>query len=292
MAEPLISALAENYSHVDVLALPPVHQVLGHLDGKVSFVHMEKIRTLRETMVQARKVRLKGYDVAYLVNRSFRSALLARFAKIPIRVGHGTEGRSFLLTKSVTYRDEDFEALSYSDLARAMEIEVPRVEPSLAVTDAEREEGRTLARGATVVIQPGARHDYKRIPTELLAEVAKALESRGRRIAFLGGPEEAAHGEALTNLMSQAPVDLIGKTSIRQTLSVLANTEAAIGSDTGVMHLAAGLGIPTVTGFGPTPAIKWGHHYAPHRVLQAPNRDLTQLDPAVLVQAALKALGD
>ncbi|HTQ10940.1 MAG TPA: glycosyltransferase family 9 protein, partial [Fimbriimonadaceae bacterium] len=115
MAEPLLTVLAENYSYVDVLALPPVQQVLGQLDGRVSFIHMEKMKTLRDTMRQARKVRLKGYDVAFLVNRSFRSAILARLAKIPIRVGHGTEGRSFLLTRSVTYRDDDFEAVSYAD---------------------------------------------------------------------------------------------------------------------------------------------------------------------------------
>src|SRR4051812_23558401 len=75
MAEPLVSALADNYSHVDVLALPSVQQVLGHLDGKVSFVHAERLKKLRDTMIQARKIRLKGYDVAFLVNRSFRAAI-------------------------------------------------------------------------------------------------------------------------------------------------------------------------------------------------------------------------
>src|SRR5579862_1844547 len=134
MAEPLLASLSDNYSYVDVLALPTVQQVLGHLDARVSFVHMEKMRSLRDTMQQARKVRLKGYDVAYLVNRSFRSAILARLAKIPVRVGHGTEGRSFLLTKSVTYDENDFEAKSYADLAVEMGIQVSRTAPLLQVS--------------------------------------------------------------------------------------------------------------------------------------------------------------
>jgi ADP-heptose:LPS heptosyltransferase len=92
--------------------------------------------------------------------------------------------------------------------------------------------------------------------------------------------------------LKEPVVDLIGRSSIRQTLAVLSTMNAAVGSDTGVMHLAAALGVPTVTAFGPTPAIKWGHHYAPHQVIQAPNQDLSQLDPTVLVQAALRAAGE
>jgi heptosyltransferase-2 len=292
MVEPLVSTLAENYSHVDVLALPPVQQVLGHLDGKVSFVHMEKIKSLRDTMNQARRIRRKGYDVAFLVNRSFRAAILARLAKIPIRVGHGTEGRQWLLTNSVPYLAEDFEAKSYADLGRAMGLQVGRLEPLLQVSSSELEEGKKLSQGADVAVQPGARHDYKRVPTKLLAAVAGVLQERGHDLVFLGGAEEAEAGEALAKQLKRPAVNLIGATSIRQSLSVLANVKAALGSDTGVMHFAAGLGIPTVTAFGPTPAIKWGHHYAPHHVLQAPNQDLTRLDSEVLIRAVLTALGE
>jgi heptosyltransferase II len=290
MTEPLISTLADAYSHVDVLALPAVQQVLGHLDGKVSFVHTEKLKTLRDTMIQARKVRRKGYDVAFLVNRSFRAAVLARIAKIPVRIGHGTEGRSFLLTKSVVYRHEDFEAKSYADLAEALGISVQRTQPNLEVSDKERAIGSQLVAGATLAIQPGARHDYKRVPTDHLTAVGTEFQKRGHKIVLVGGAEEAPAGDALKERLKEPVVDLVGKTSIRDTLAALANVKAAVGSDTGVMHLAAALGVPTVTAFGPTPAIKWGHHYEPHQVLQAPNEDLAQLDPAILVQAALRAL--
>ncbi|MFI5387458.1 MAG: glycosyltransferase family 9 protein [Fimbriimonadales bacterium] len=177
-------------------------------------------------------------------------------------------------------------------MARYLGIEVPRIEPLLAVTERERGEGGVLAQGATVAIQPGARHDYKRVPTDYLAGVAEELRRRGYGIVLLGGIEEASAGEALAGRLSCPAVNLIGITTIRQTLSVLANVRAAVGSDTGVMHLAAGLGIPTVTAFGPTSAIKWGHHYAPHQVLQSPHNDLSQLDPVVLVQATLRALGE
>lgn len=291
MAEPLVTSVSENYSHVDVLALPTVKQVLGQLDGRVSFVHMEKLKRLRDTMHQARKIRLKGYDVAYLVNRSFRSAVLARLAKIPVRVGHGTEGRSFLLTKSVTYDANDFEAKSYADLAVALGVDVTRIEPHLTVDDQERAMGLQLAAGAMVAIQPGARYDYKRVPTDRLAAVGRILQERGYQILFVGGPEEAPAGEALAAALPQPVVNLIGQSSIRETMASLASMKLAIGGDTGVMHLAAGLGVPTVTAFGPTPAIKWGHHYAPHQVLQAPDADIEKLEADALIEAALRVVG-
>lgn len=291
MCEPLLTTLAENYSRVDVLALPPVQQVLGQLDSDVNFVVAEKIKTLRETMNLARRLRRKSYDVAILVNRSFRSALLARLAKIPLRIGHGTEGRSFLLTRSVRYEDGDFEAKSYIDLARAAGIDADRIEPALRLRAAEQTEGLARVDGAVVAIQPGARHGYKQIPAPILAEVARAVQARGLGIVLIGGAEETEAAAQLKGKLGRPVVDLVGQTGIRQTMGVLANVRVAVGGDTGVMHLAAGLGTPTVTCFGPTPAVKWGHHYAPHRVIQAEGGEIAKLDPGVIRSTIFEILG-
>ncbi|MCC7230203.1 MAG: hypothetical protein IT203_07395, partial [Fimbriimonadaceae bacterium] len=48
--------------------------------------------------------------------------------------------------------------------------------------------------------------------------------------------------------------------------------------DTGVMHLAAAVGTPTITAFGPTPSKKWGWFNEPHTVIQAKNQDLENLE--------------
>lgn len=291
MCEPLITTLAQSYSRVDVLALPAVQQVLGQLESDVNFVLAEKVKTLRETMNLARRLRRKSYDVAFLVNRSFRSALLARLAKIPLRVGHGTEGRSFLLTRSVRYEDRDFEAKSYLDLAEAVGLNGGRVEPILRLTDAERSEGALRSQGAKVAIQPGARHGYKQVPTSVLIEIARKVQDRGAGIVLVGGAEERDAAADLKSRFDRPVVDLVGQTGIRQTMGVLASVRVALGGDTGVMHLAAGLGTPTVTCFGPTPAVKWGHHYAPHRVIQAEGGNIESLDPSLVSSSIFEVLG-
>jgi ADP-heptose:LPS heptosyltransferase len=85
-------------------------------------------------------------------------------------------------------------------------------------------------------------------------------------------------------------VDLAGKCSIRETMGLLAGLRLTAGSDTGVMHLAAGVGCPTLTVFGPNPASKWGHLYPPHRVIEACGGDIKTVSAADLVGAADSAL--
>jgi ADP-heptose:LPS heptosyltransferase len=63
-----------------------------------------------------------------------------------------------------------------------------------------------------------------------------------------------------------------------------------VGSDTGLMHIAAAVGCPTVTVFGKLNASKWGHAYPPHHVISSPGDDPRNLDPQVVVNACRQAL--
>ena len=68
-------------------------------------------------------------------------------------------------------------------------------------------------------------------------------------------------------------------------MAVLAGASVAVGADTGVMHLAVAVGCPTVQAFGPTPVAKWGHAYAPHRILTAPDGCMASLTAGELLSA-------
>jgi ADP-heptose:LPS heptosyltransferase len=199
-------------------------------------------------------------------------------AGIRRRVGHATEGRGFLLTESLRYDPDRFEADCYLDLAAAAGIDVSEAPaPNLYISDEERAVGREMLQGATVAVQPGARYAEKQIPLDCMVEVVSALQQKGGTVAMVGGADEVVAGQALLSHLDRPVVDLIGKCSIRQTLGVLANLRAAIGSDTGLMHLAAGVGCPTITVFGPNSPEKWGHQRPPHRVLLAPGGNMAEV---------------
>ena len=285
MACPLIDSVADAYAETVVMCGPLVTEVLQDRADKVRFETGEKISGIAPVLRAARRLRSLGIDHAYLVNRSFRSALALRLSGIPIRVGHATESRGSLLSTRVPYDSQKFEAECYLDLVRAMNISAADAKPSLCVSDSEKEAVETLLEGAEIGVQPGARYPLKQVPLPVMAEVVSALQSKGNKVVLLGGPDEVSQAQEFQSLLYEKSVNLAGELSIRQTLGVLSNLKLMLGSDTGLMHLAAAVGCPTVTAFGPNPASKWGHDYAPHKVVEVPSGDIRQVDAATLLCA-------
>ncbi|HEY0867546.1 MAG TPA: glycosyltransferase family 9 protein [Fimbriimonas sp.] len=289
MASPMIEAIECEVESITIQTTPLVQQLLQDPIRSRSVIPFEKSRKPWATVQCALALRRQRFSTAVLVNRSFRAALVTRLAGIRTRVGHGLEGRRALLTKVVPYDEDRFEADTCMDLARALGIEGPSI-PHLTVTKTEAEEGRSLLEGATLGIQPGTRYEAKQIPLAELGEVVCSLQQDGHEVVLIGGPEEVAYAETLQSLLPKRVPSLVGRTDIRRSLGVLANLRLAIGGDTGLLHMAAAVGCPTLTAFGPTNARKWGHAYEPHRIIVAPGGDLSELRPGELITAARHAL--
>jgi ADP-heptose:LPS heptosyltransferase len=111
-------------------------------------------------------------------------------------------------------------------------------------------------------------------------------------VILLGGPEEEELATQMARQMTTPPVNLTGKTKLRETMGVLSHLALFIGNDTGVTHLAAGVGTPTIALFGPTPAHKWGNSGAKHRVLNAVGGDMNEIKPEAVLLFAKELLGE
>jgi ADP-heptose:LPS heptosyltransferase len=285
MAMPLLESLrAQTETFVAAPAL------IGEVLGPDWADHFIPIRGsgFRSRLVAVRAAKA---DISIVLNRSFRSALVARAAGIKRRVGHNVEGRGFMLTDRVDFDPSRHETESYLDLARAYGFATPVTQPHLTVTPAEVARGKELIGVATVALQPGARHGYKRLPIPVLVETAKAILGAGHQIALIGGRDETDTSQAFLEESGIDCLDLVGKTSLRETCGILASSRLAVGSDTGIMHIAAAVGCPTVTVFEPSqPPTRWGHLYAPHRIVETPVAGIEALDPAALASTVLAAL--
>ncbi len=304
MACPMIDSLIDAELHVIVRANPIVQQVLADRAAKAWFVTGGKISGLRPVLKAAQELRAENPDAVLLVNRSFRSALAARLAGVPVRIGHATEGRGFLLSHRIPYDEERFEAECYLDLLGPIGVERSVTKPKLSITPEERDLGGRLLHDATIPgmgnseslhnatigVQPGARYPEKQLPLHTLAAIANALQEKGYQIAMLGGPDELDDAARFQQAIGGTAIDLVGKCSIRQSLAVLTHLKLMIGSDTGLMHLAAAVGCPTVTVFGPNPISKWGHRYAPHHPIAAPEGKPANVTAELVIDAALPLL--
>ncbi len=281
MAVPTLDALDAAGMDVTLLTAPIVAKALA----RDRYLPYEKSRWPWQVAAQARRLRRQDFGACILINRSVRAALLARLAKIPVRIGHAVEGRGCLLTHVVPYDPTRFEAVSTADLVRPLGVSVADPIPRLRLETDEMREGDRLRAGADLAIQPGARYDLKRLPFAALRDAARAWQAEGRRLVMVGGPEERAETDALLAALDGPVVDLVGRCGVRETMAVLAGASVAVGADTGVMHLAVAVGCPTVQAFGPTPTDKWGHAYGPHRVVAASDGSMASLTAGELIAA-------
>ena len=111
-----------------------------------------------------------------------------------------------------------------------------------------------IRRGQWILFQPGARWLNKRWPVEHFGKLAQILVSRhpDLRIGILGSAQEADLAEAVGEYAPGACLSLAGKTSLREMVEWIRASRLLVTNDTGPMHIAAALGKPIVSLFGPT----------------------------------------
>jgi len=112
------------------------------------------------------------------------------------------------------------------------------------------ERGLELEEGSAplAALAPGAAHATKRWPIAHWQALAERLRAAGYRLVVLGGPEDRGAARQLGPLAESAA----GEFTLQETGACLARAKVLVSGDTGVMHMATGVGTPVVALFGPT----------------------------------------
>ena len=216
----------------------------------------------------ASELRAQKFDIAILLQNAFDAAWLAWRAGIPQRIGYARDGRSMLLTNAVPVPKPGeipaHEKYYYLELLRrAGWIDSIPEEPfiKLLVTESNR------SRAAQFLADAGARPHALRIaigagaaygsakcwPPMRFAELANRLQSQwDADVILFGAASETPVSCAIASEMRQPPIDLTGKTAIADLPALLSQCHVFVGNDSGAMHIAAAVGLPTIGVFGPT----------------------------------------
>ncbi len=220
-------------------------------------------------------LRQEGYDAVFALKRSLSSALLVRATGIPRRIGFATEGRSFLLTDPVPYRQDQHEVQNFLDCLRVLDIPIQsdalELWPSLK-SDAET--GKLFSEAGwkkddlKIIIHAAASLPAKQWPLDRFAAVMSILKERyGARFIYTGALADAGLYGEIERLGPFKGMDLCGKTGLHANLSVYRASHLFFGVDSGPMHMAAAVGVPVVALFGPTDERKWGPWGDGHSVI-------------------------
>ncbi|HEY2924217.1 MAG TPA: lipopolysaccharide heptosyltransferase II [Candidatus Eisenbacteria bacterium] len=210
---------------------------------------------------------------ALLLTDSLSSAILVAVAQVPERIGYAAEFRDAFLTRRVPRLVPPRTAPrveEYRVLARAAGLAVGEAMPRLEALPEERGEALALRRRAGIgegpyaVLAPGASYGpAKRWEPGNFAKLASALHARdGTRSILVGTREDRGPAAEVARIAGTAVSDLVGATDLASLTGLLAESILVASNDSGVMHLAAALGKPTVAVFGSTSPV-WSAAAAP-----------------------------
>jgi ADP-heptose:LPS heptosyltransferase len=195
----------------------------------------------------------------------YLSTLVANHLRPRFLCGFDTLGRGRFHTHRVRYSDQIYEVYSFLALAAALtgqKYEFDPDRPFLTVDDKWRDWAeQTLAPHGNqriAVIVPGASTPHKYWAPNRYAETARWLVEQGFFVVLLGGRDTLATSDRIASTLQPARVlNLAGKTSLAQTAAVVERATIYVSSDTGALHLAYGVGTPTVHMFGSGIMEKW-----------------------------------
>lgn len=287
MSLPALEAVRRRFpeAHIAILARPSVADLYTRepfADQVIPYRAPKGWAGLNEKRKVAEILRARGFDCAILLQNAFEAAALAWMARIPERIGYNRDARGMLLTRAVPIprageipAHQRFYYLELLKRGGIIESYPDDIEVKLTSAPSAAEQGRKLfaqrgIAGPVIGISPGAAFgSAKRWLPERFAESAVSLARELQAtVAVFGTPEEAELGIQVARLIeAQAipAVNVAGQTSLREFIDLAAACRLFLTNDSGSMHVASALGVPTVVVFGPTdenatgPA---GHSYA------------------------------
>ncbi len=266
----------------------------------------------------AREIQKEHFDCAILLQNAFEAAAIAFLARIPERIGYARDGRGALLTKAIAVpapgeipRHERF---YYLELLRRAGIIDKMPESDFIRLDGAadaRESGIARFRDAdlgdrVIGISPGAAYGTaKRWLPERFADAAnRVARELDATVAIFGSNSERELCDSVASAITVRSNNFAGETALGEFIEMAAACRVYLTNDSGAMHIASALGVPTVAIFGATDDTTTGPTGPLARVVREPvecspclkrecpidHRCMTRVDAARVAEAALELL--
>jgi len=257
------------HARVDVLLEDWVAPVLEGFEYVDNIVTLKRGSTAARAVV-ARHIRSTRYDVAYNLHGGTTATLLTRASGARHRVGYSSYqyGRlhNHLAPSSAVLWGRDKTHSVEQQLALLGWTGVPvtdRPATRLAVTDRAVTSISATLRAAGLeektplaVIHPTAAFDTKQWATDRFARVAESLASRGFVVVAITASTEVPVADKLKHL-TKTPVVALTDLSLPEVTALLARARLFVGNDSGIAHMAAAVGAPSVVIFGSSNTAHW-----------------------------------
>jgi lipopolysaccharide heptosyltransferase II len=288
---PVIRALKEGYpdsfigywSNARVKPIlesnPQINKVFALSRGDLKKIYQESFfRGLWSALKFIRELKKEHFQICLDFSLDHRYSLLAKIIGIKKRVGFNYQGRGRFLTSGVDvvgYHDKHVVEY-YLKLLKFLNVPVNDKSLFLNVFASDDLKAKNIFASAgieetdyVIGIFPGAGGSWgrdaalKHWPALKFAQVAnKLMDKPGVKVVILGDESERKIAEVILHAMANKPIDLVGKTGLDILPAVIKNCNLLITNDGGPMHMAAALGIKSVSVFGPVSELVYGPYPA------------------------------
>jgi lipopolysaccharide heptosyltransferase II len=280
MSLPALGAIRERFpeARIAILAKPWV----ADLYRRERFADEVILYDAKPSWRMGLALRPRHFDCAILLQNAFEAAWIAWLAGVPERIGYNRDGRRLLLTRAVRPpkrgeipRHERFYYLELLRRAGLMD-GLPECDAIHLTPPPGARNGKRI-----IGVSPGAAYgSAKRWLPERFAEAAgEVARKRGAAIALFGsGSERALCEKVAEQLKGVEVINYAGQTTLAQFIDLAAGCELFLTNDSGAMHIASALGVPTVAIFGATDDVATGPTGPRARVV----REAVECSPCLL----------
>lgn len=271
MTLPAVAAIKKTWpqARIAVLAKPwvaEVYRLSPDVDEIVPFTQPGNHSGVMGKWRLTRELRRYRFDGAILLQNAIEAAILALLAGIPIRAGYNSDVRGPLLTHSVRRTREirrGHQIDYYLEMVRALGCAPAgrnvRLRPGKDYTETAARLlgtfGITEAAGRPLIgIAPGAAYGpaKKWFPERFAAVADRLIDDTGAQGLLFGSGGDRTSTDAVAKNARHPLIDIAGKTDLKEAIALMARCDLFISNDSGLMHVAGALGIPTLAIFGST----------------------------------------
>jgi heptosyltransferase-2 len=257
MALPFFNACKETNPESIIIAIckswvAPIFENHPAIDGIISF-EKKDLTGFRCTDNAGRSLQALDLDKFYLLSDSYRAAFLAKKSKTAIRIGYPGQGRSMLLTQVIPKLNTKIHrSLEYIKLLGQSNVESLTGEQGISLNDKELDwaKNELIELG---ILNPIAFFPFSVASSRSLPElkVLDMLDKTSESILIMGGKGDKYKSEILVKASNKKNIHTVaGHYDLRKSIALISVCKGAVGVDSGLGHISANLGIPTVSLFG------------------------------------------
>jgi len=276
MTMPALEAVRENFpeSSITVLSKPWVVSLYENHPAVDKVIHFNKgngyFADLFEVIRTIGLIRKQTFDLAILFQNAIEAALLSYFGNVRFRVGYNTDARGLFLTHKVIRSDEVLKVHQveyYLSILRAMDWGAISRDPTVHVSSENVQKARMILSSNGIKpedfligLSPGAIFgEAKRWPVDRFARIGDwAVEKWGSKVLVMGSRKEKGICDLLSSSMNHSSLNLCGQTTLGEAMGIISLCDFFVTNDSGLMHIAAALGVPTLAIFGSTDPVATG----------------------------------